>query len=59
MDDDKIVSYKWTQDKGPSIPLQAMNTPILTLDNMVAGTYVFRLVGARSAHCETLFNIPF
>ncbi|VDP08145.1 unnamed protein product [Heligmosomoides polygyrus] len=41
VDDDKIVSYKWTQDKGPSIPLQAMNTPILTLDNMVAGTYVF------------------
>ncbi|KAK5986524.1 hypothetical protein GCK32_015474 [Trichostrongylus colubriformis] len=42
VDDDKIVAYKWTQDKGPSIPLGAMNTPILTLDNMVAGTYVFR-----------------
>ncbi|WKX99232.1 hypothetical protein Q1695_014258 [Nippostrongylus brasiliensis] len=41
VDDDKIVSYKWTQDKGPSIPLPAMNTPILTLDNMVAGSYVF------------------
>ncbi|XGW18577.1 hypothetical protein V3C99_002859 [Haemonchus contortus] len=41
VDDDKIVAYKWTQDKGPSIPLGAMNTPILTLDNMVAGSYVF------------------
>ncbi|ETN77678.1 hypothetical protein NECAME_03096 [Necator americanus] len=44
IDDDKIVSYKWTQDKGPSIPLPAMNTPILTLDNMVAGTYVFSVL---------------
>ncbi|KAK6030067.1 EGF-like domain protein [Ostertagia ostertagi] len=41
VDDDKIVAFKWTQDKGPSIPLGAMNTPILTLDNMVAGSYVF------------------
>nr|CDJ96805.1 dyslexia-associated protein KIAA0319-like [Haemonchus contortus] len=41
VDDDKIVAYKWTQDKGPSIPLGAMNTPILNLDNMVAGSYVF------------------
>ncbi|VDK61071.1 unnamed protein product [Cylicostephanus goldi] len=50
IDDDKIVSYKWTQDKGPSIPLPAMNTPILTLDNMVAGKYVFSilLIGSRT-----------
>ncbi|KAK6057568.1 EGF-like domain protein [Cooperia oncophora] len=41
VDDDKIVAFKWTQDEGPSIPLGAMNTPILTLDNMVAGSYVF------------------
>ncbi|PIO60374.1 hypothetical protein TELCIR_18128, partial [Teladorsagia circumcincta] len=41
VDDDKIIAFKWTQDKGPSIPLGAMNTPILTLDNMVAGSYVF------------------
>ncbi|EPB71761.1 hypothetical protein ANCCEY_09163 [Ancylostoma ceylanicum] len=44
IDDDKIVSYKWTQDKGPSIPLPAMNTPFLTLDNMVAGKYVFSVL---------------
>ncbi|RCN37503.1 EGF-like domain protein [Ancylostoma caninum] len=44
IDDDKIVSYKWTQDKGPSIPLPAMNTPFLTLDNMVAGNYVFSVL---------------
>ncbi|VDM70979.1 unnamed protein product [Strongylus vulgaris] len=44
IDDEKIVSYKWTQDKGPSIPLPAMNTPILTLDNMVAGNYVFSVL---------------
>ncbi|KAJ1354948.1 hypothetical protein KIN20_012047 [Parelaphostrongylus tenuis] len=44
IDDDKIVSYKWTQDEGPSIPMQAMDTPVLTLDNMVAGNYVFSVV---------------
>ncbi|KJH44882.1 EGF-like domain protein [Dictyocaulus viviparus] len=44
IDDGKIISYKWTQDEGPSVPIQAMNTPILTLDNMVAGNYMFSVV---------------
>lgn len=44
IDDDMIVSYKWTQDEGPSIPIQAIDTPVLTLDNMVVGNYVFSVV---------------
>jgi hypothetical protein len=43
-DDGKIVTYEWHLKKGPSIQLpSALNTPILTLNNLQPGNYTFSL----------------
>uniref|UniRef100_A0AC34F6U3 PKD domain-containing protein n=1 Tax=Panagrolaimus sp. ES5 TaxID=591445 RepID=A0AC34F6U3_9BILA len=43
-DDGKIVTYEWHLKKGPSVQLpSALNTPILTLNNLQPGNYTFSL----------------
>jgi hypothetical protein len=43
-DDGKIVTYEWHLKKGPSVQLPtALNTPILTLNNLQPGNYTFSL----------------
>jgi gliding motility-associated-like protein len=42
--DGSIASYAWTQQSGPNTAtLTNQNTSILSVDNLIAGTYVFRL----------------
>jgi hypothetical protein len=42
--DGKIVSYKWTKISGPSqFTLLTPSSPTTVLNNMVTGTYIFRL----------------
>ncbi|CAI4227355.1 unnamed protein product [Auanema sp. JU1783] len=40
-DENKIISYKWSQDNGPTVNLPALDTPVLKLDSLVRGTYTF------------------
>lgn len=41
--DGSISSYTWTKQLGPSATLSGQNTATLTLTNLVAGTYLFKL----------------
>ena len=41
--DGTIKAYAWIKVSGPSATLSNSNTPELTVSNMVAGSYVFRL----------------
>ncbi len=42
-DDGRIVSYQWTKVSGPSATMQNQNTATLSVSNLIAGDYVFRL----------------
>ncbi len=42
-DGGNIVSYLWTKESGGTATLSGETTPTLTLSNLVAGVYVFRL----------------
>jgi gliding motility-associated-like protein len=42
--DGSIVSYSWLLIDGPSVTMSGQNTTELSLSNLVAGTYTFRLV---------------
>jgi predicted peptidase len=42
-DPDGISTYQWTKQSGPSATLSATNQPTLTVSNMAAGSYIFRL----------------
>jgi gliding motility-associated-like protein len=42
--DGSIVSYLWTKASGGSVTLTNANTPTLTLTNLQAGQYTFRLL---------------
>lgn len=41
--DGTIASYSWTQISGPSVTVSNNTNPTVTLSNMVAGVYAFRL----------------
>ncbi len=41
--DGTIAGYSWAKVSGPAATLSGQNTNALTVDNMVAGSYVFRL----------------
>lgn len=41
--DGQIKSYAWTKTSGPSVTMLGANTGVLSLENLQAGTYVFRL----------------
>lgn len=41
--DGSVVTYAWTQVSGPAATLTNQNLPTLSVSNMVAGTYLFRL----------------
>lgn len=42
--DGTIASYTWTKVSGPSVTISGSGSANLSLTNLVAGTYVFRLV---------------
>lgn len=41
--DGSVVKYKWTKVSGPSVTVKGLNSSNLEMNNMVAGTYVWRL----------------
>jgi len=41
--DGSIASYSWLMVSGPTVTIGATNQPILSLSDLVEGTYVFRL----------------
>jgi gliding motility-associated-like protein len=41
--DGSITEYRWTKSSGPTVTMNNTNTKDLSLLNLVAGTYVFRL----------------
>lgn len=41
--DGSIANYQWTKQSGPTATLTNDNTPVLTVSNLVEGTYFFRL----------------
>jgi gliding motility-associated-like protein len=41
--DGSIVSYQWVKVSGSTVTLANDNTPVVSLSNLLAGTYVFRL----------------
>jgi hypothetical protein len=41
--DGSIASYTWIKLSGPSVTLSNENTPVLSLQDLVTGVYVFRL----------------
>src|SRR5690606_19879172 len=47
-----ITSYAWTKINGPSVTIGNASTPTLSLTNLVAGVYTFRLT-ATSSNGET------
>ncbi len=47
-----ITSYAWTKINGPSVTIGNASTPTLSLTNLVAGIYTFRLT-ATSSNGET------
>src|SRR5690606_2197504 len=47
--DGEITSYLWSKLSGPEATLQDANKPSLTLKDLVAGTYIFRLTVSDNA----------
>lgn len=42
--DGSIASYSWTKTSGPPLTMANANSPTVTINNLVAGSYVLRLV---------------
>lgn len=60
-EDGTIVSYRWTKVSGPQVTILNDTLPILSLSNLVEGTYVFRLTVADNesltAYAETTITV--
>ena len=41
--DGKIVSYRWSQYDGPLVPLNNADQPTVSIENLRAGKYYFKL----------------
>jgi dienelactone hydrolase len=41
--DGTIVKYRWSKYSGPNVTVSGSSTPTVTLNGLVAGTYVFKL----------------